>query len=271
MIFQTFLRDKDGSGGSGGDPPVDPPLDPPKPDAEPQDGDPPDPNKPEPDKPEPDEGLSAEEKVELENLRKEKGTFEKRLGDTQREYHTSRDELKGLKEKVDRLTKPPDQKPEDAYAEDAVIQDINGKIKAYEERNYDTSPLAQLKGARVRELNLEKRLAGLESRNVESDEVGKFLMDNKGVEDLTPVGETKEMLTKRGEKVSFDTAHYYKVGKNFDQAVKDEVGKQLEALKKGDGARGQDGGNIETPAEPDKEMQAYGDFLTNPAGDAAIK
>ena len=274
MIFQTFLRAEGDPGNPGDDPKPDKPLGDPKPDAEPQDGDRPDPDKPEPDKPEPDKGLSAEEKAELESLRKDKETSDKRISDAQREFHSSRDELKGLKEKVDVLTKPPDQKPEDAYADDTVIQDINRKIEAYEERNYDTSPLVQLKGARVRELNLEKRLDGLETRTVQSDEVGKFLMDNPGVKDLTETGETKGMLTSRGEKVSFDTAYHYNRGKNydkdFDEAVKGEVAKQLEVLKKGGGARGQEGG-FEEPPEADKEEKAYADFLTNPAGDAAIK
>lgn len=263
MLYNLFLRDE-------GDPSADPkdPKDPKDPELGKQDPKPQDDPKPDPD---PKPGLSDEEKAELETLRKENETLGTRLKDTQTEFHDNREELKVLRKRVDDFSRPPI-KAEDEFADDAQIQKINRKIAAYNEREYDTAPLDELKAARIREIKLEKRVERMEARGAESDEIGDLLIEEPSIKDFKPVGETRKKLTDRGEKVSMDTAHYYNLGKSrkadFDSAVKAEVEKRLEVEKKGNEARGQEG-VFDEPA-PDsaekKEEQEYANFLTDPGG-----
>lgn len=259
MLYNLFLRDKgDPSGDSD---PKDPELGDPKPDPKPQDD-------PKPD-PEPKPGLSDEEKAELATLREENKTLGTRLKDTQTEFHDNREELKVLRKRVDDFSRPVI-KPEDEFADDPQIQKIDRKIKAYNEHEYDTAPLDELKAARIREIKLEGRLSNLEARGAESDEIGDLLIEEPDIKDFKPVGETRKKLTDRGEKVSMDTAHFYNLGKSrkaeFESAVKAGVEKRLEVDKKGDEARGQDGDFNEPEVSEDKDMTEYANQLTDPSG-----
>lgn len=264
-LFNTFLRDEgDPSGNEDPKDPKTPELEKPDPNADPQVGDPKDPSK--------KEGLSAEEKAELKILKTDKTNLEKRLSDTQESFRSKSEELKGTQKQLHDLKNPPE-KPDTEYANDSQIRNLDSKIKAYEENNYDTSSLVELKSARVRELKLEKRLSSLEGRSRESDEIGKLLLNDKTITDFEPAGRAKAELSAQGQKVSIETAHYYQLGKDsvkskedFDKAVKEEVQKQLEAEKKANGARGQDGGYEEPPSEENKEMEAYADELSQPGG-----
>lgn len=266
MLYNLFLRDEGDPSGDPKDPkdPKDPELGDPKDPADPQDGDPADPKKSEDDK-----GLSAEAKAELETLKKDKEDLEKRLSDTQEGFHEKNKALIALNERVDRLTRPVI-KPEDEFAEDPEIQGVNREIVAYKERDYDIAPLKRIKAGRIREIKLEKRLSNLEARGKESDEIGGLLVKKPNIKDFKPVGEARKKLTDRGEKVSMDTAYYYDVGvkseENFESAVKAEVEKRLEADKKGEEARGQDGDFVESEPSEDKEMTEYAEQLINPRG-----
>jgi hypothetical protein len=108
-------------------------------------------------------------------------------------------------------------------------------------------------------------LSSLEKTNREGNEIGQFLSDNPDVQDLTPAGQAKKVLTDRGEKVSIETAHFYNLGKNMNDVVEKEVQKKLEAMKKGDGARLQDG-TYEEPKDEEKEKEEYLEFLNDPSG-----
>lgn len=263
-LFNTFLRD-DGDPSDPGDPkdPKNPELGDPKSDADPQGGDPKDPDKP---------GLSAEEKAELDGLRKDKETSDKRISDAQRGMHEKGAELKLSQAELQKLKNPPPP-PDTEYAGDSIIQSIDQDIARYKENNWDDAPLQRQKDIRKEQIKQDKSIVGMRERNAQSDDMGKFLMDNPGVNDLTPAGKAKGVLTERGEKVSIETAHYYQLGKDsvktkedFDKSVQAEVQKQLEAEKKANGARGQQGGYDEPPSEENKEMEEYAEQLNEPGG-----
>lgn len=262
-LFNTFLRDEGGSSG-GGDKPEKPELEKPDPNANPQGGDPPDPSK--------KEGLSAEKEAELKTLKENETNLEKRLSDTQESFRSKSEELKGAQKQIHDLKNPP-LPPDTEYAGDSIIQSIDQDIARYKENNWDDAPLQRQKDIRKEQIKQDKSITGMRERNAQSDDMGKFLMDNPGVNDLTPAGKAKGMLTERGEKVSTDTAHFYQLGKDsvkskedFDKSVKEEVQKQLEAEKKANGARGQQGGYDEPPSEENKEMEEYADQLNTPGG-----
>lgn len=261
MLHELFLRDDGDPSGDPKDPkdPKDPELGKQDPKADPQGGKA---------DPEPKPGLSAEEKAKFDVLEKEKGDLEKRLSDTQAEFHENRKELKNLRTKVDDFSKPPI-KPEEQFADDSEIQGINREIEAYKANDYDLAPLNRAKSLRIEVLQMRKELADIKARNRESDAIGSFLVENPDATDLTAAGKAKDELTKRGEKVSVDTAYHYDLGKkrkeDFESAVKKEVEKRLEADDKGKGARGQEGEFTEPPPE-DKEMEEYADQLNNPGG-----
>lgn len=251
MLQHLFLRDEgDPSGGK-------PELGTPDPNADPQGGGQLDPEK--------KEGLSADEKAELDTLKKDKETLEKRLSDTQTEFHTRSEELKTLRTQVENLQRPTP-KPDEQYGDDPQIRKLDQRIEEFQAANYDTTALEVLKDNRIREMKNEERLAAIEARDKESDGIGKFLLENPGVADLTEAGKTRTMLMGRGEKVSIDTAHFYHLGKNLESAVKAEVEKRLEADKKGENARGQDGEFYEPEPSENKEEQEYAAFLHNPGG-----
>lgn len=261
MLFNTFLRDE-------GDPSASDDLKDtkktelgePKPNADPQGGDPPDPSK--------KEGLSAEEK-ELKGLKEDKTNLERRLSDTQESFRSKSEELKGAQKQVHDLKNPPPP-PDTEYASDSIIQNIDQDIARYKENAWDDAPLQRQKDIRKEQIKQDKSIMGMRERNAQSDDMGKFLMDNPGVDDLTPAGKAKGVLTERGEKVSIETAHYYQLGKSrkedFEKSVQAEVKKQLEAEKKANGARGQEGGYEEPPSEENKEMEKYADEINAPGG-----
>jgi hypothetical protein len=259
LQLRTFLRDK-GDPSDPADPkdPQDPEIGDPKPDAEPQGGDPKDPEKP---------GLSAEEKAELQRLKDENETLNKRVADNQTAFHTSQAELKSLKERLEGITAAP--KSDEQFADDPIVQKIDGDIKRYNEMNWDTASLEIQKDMRIDQIKSQQMLSSLEKTNREGNEIGQFLSENPDVQDLTPAGQAKKALTDRGEKVSIETAHFYNLGKSrkedFDKSVQAEVQKQLEALKRGDGARLQDG-SYEEPKDEEKEKEEYTEFLHDPSG-----
>lgn len=267
MLNNLFLRDKDDSSGSDEESKKE--LESKESDAESQDSE-----KVDSSDKEKKEELSAEAKAELETLKKDKEDLEKRLSDTQEGFHEKNKALIALNERVDQLTRP-QIKPEDEFADDLQIQKIDRKIKAYQDNEYDTASLDELRTARIREIKLEGRLANLEARGMESDEIGNLLIEEPDIKDFKPVGEARKKLTERGEKVSMDTAYYYDLGKksvgekskvDFKSAVKAEVEKRLETDKKGDEARTQDGDFNEPEVSEDKEMTEYADQLTDPSG-----
>jgi len=268
MLLNTFLRtDGDPSVSDDLKDPKNPEFGDPNPDADPQDGDPKDPDK---------SGFSAEEKAELENLRKDKETLSKRLSDTQESFRKGQEDLKLTRKQIHDLKNHPI-KSGDQYSNDPEIHALDERIKAYKgglgnpDVTYDTSSLEALKSARIREINLEKRLISLENRGRDSDDMGNFLLENPDVNDLTPAGQAKAVLTDRGEKVSIETAHFYQKGKNYEadlaKAVEAGVAKALEAKKKANGARGQEGDFAEPVVEVDKEMTEYANLLTSHDGD----
>ena len=255
MLPNLFLRDE-------GDPVGDPTLGKPDPNVVTQGDKIVDPSKK-------DEGLSAIEKVELETLRKEKETYEKRLTDTQTGFHDARQKLADMESRINALAQP---KKKDDFADDAIIGQIDAKIEHYHSMNWDTAALDIQRSIRIDQLDSRKSLAEIEAINRQSMDLGRFLSENPDATDLTGAGKRKAELESRGLKVDTETAYYYNLGKNykpdFEKAVQAEVTKRLEAKKKGEGARGAEGEFIEPPGEEadEKSKNEYLDFLHNPSG-----
>ncbi len=216
-------------------------------------------------KPDPDKkGLSEADKAELETLRTEKVNLEKRLSDTQEKFHANTKEFNKLQARVDFITAP-ENKGQDKYPDDPMIKQLNAKIESYK-GTYDTEPLKVQKQLRNDALDARIELKKLQDRAKDDDSVGKFLMDNPGVKDLTPAGKAKAELAGKGVSVDLETAHFYNLGKNQEEVIEAEVKKRLEAADKAGGARGHGDGNLPEPKEADQEEKDYADSLTDPSG-----
>lgn len=221
----------------------------------------------------PVKGLSAEQLAELETLRKEKVTLEKRLSDTQTSFHDKTREVSDYQKKL-KAIEDAQSKPK-AEEQDPKIRQIDTQIAKFKEQDLDYGFLEVVRAQIIENNQTREELKKVQSFNQQGMEMGKILNIDKNFNDFEAIVKVQNEAAANGEKISMVDA-FHRFRSNNQEAIINEraekiANEKLEILKKGQGARGQDGENPPEPKPEDKEMRDFASQLTGGISGVEIK